>query len=306
MVQIFKNTNYNFIGARKWAVTASLIVIVTALIVMLIRNGKPNVSIDFAGGTIVQVQFEKPVHEDLGTIRKVITELGFGTPEVKTVGPVSHNEIQITVKMKTEGTSVGEEIKKVLENALPDNPFELRREELVGPKIGSELKTDAFIAIGLALIALLIYVGFRFSLPFGFAAIVPLFHDVLICLVPFFVFNIEISLATIAALLTIVGYSINDTIVIFDRIRENLRGGGLRQKNFIELANWSINQTLSRTIITSLTLFFGVGFLYFLGGESLKDFSLVMFVGTIVGVYSTMYIACPILIWWNRKWPITR
>ncbi|MBN2038098.1 MAG: protein translocase subunit SecF [Chitinispirillaceae bacterium] len=306
MIEIFRNTNYNFIGARKWAVTISIIVIVSSLLMMLIRNGKPNVSIDFAGGTIVQVKFEKPVHDDLGTIRKAIAELGFGTPEVKTVGPVSHNEVQITVKMKSEKSTVGEEIKKVLKTAIPDNPFELRREELVGPKIGSELKTDAFIVIALALVALLTYVGFRFSLPFGFAAIVPLFHDVLVCLAPFFIFNLEISLPTIAALLTIVGYSINDTIVIFDRIRENLRGGGLRQKSFIELANGSINQTLSRTIITSLTLFFGVGFLYFLGGESLKDFSLVMFVGTIVGVYSTMYIACPILIWWNRKWPIKR
>ena len=306
MVEIFKKPNYDFIGPRKWAVTISLVVIVSSLLVMLIRNGKPNVSIDFAGGTVVQVKFDKPVKEDLGAIRKAVTELKFGTPEVKTVGPVSHNEIQITVKMKAEGKTVSEEIMKALEKACPGNAFELRRQELVGPKIGSELKTDAVIAIALALAALLVYVGFRFSLPFGFAAIVPLFHDVMVCLVPFFIFNIEISLATIAALLTIVGYSINDTIVIFDRIRENLRGGGLRQKNFMELVNWSINQTLSRTIITSVTLFFGVAFLYFMGGESLKDFSLIMFVGTIVGVYSTMYIACPILIWWNGKRPITR
>jgi preprotein translocase subunit SecF len=138
------------------------------------------------------------------------------------------------------------------------------------------------------------------------AAIIPLFHDVLVALCPFFVFNIEISLSTIAALLTIVGFSINDTIVIFDRMRENMRGGALRQRNFIDLCNWSINLTLSRTIITSLTVFFGVSVLYFFGGESLKDFTLAMFVGTVSGVYSTVYIACPILIWWNKRWPITR
>jgi preprotein translocase SecF subunit len=306
MVEFLKKSNFDFIGPRKWAIMISLIIIFSSIVVMLVRNGKPNVSIDFSGGTVVQLKFEKPVQNDLGKIRSIVTALDFGSPEVKTVGPVSHNEIQITVKKKAEASFVGDQIKAAIAKGYSDNPFELRREELVGPKIGNELKTDAVIAVSLALVALLIYVGFRFSLPFGLAAIVPLFHDVLIALTPFFIFNLEISLATIAALMTIVGFSINDTIVIFDRIRENLRGGALRQKNFIELINWSINLTLSRTIITSLTVFFGVSFLYFLGGESIKDFSLTMFVGTIAGVYSTIYIASPILIWWNKRWPITK
>jgi preprotein translocase subunit SecF len=306
MVEFLKDSNYNFIGARKWAITVSITVIVASLVVMLIRNGKPNLSIDFTGGTVVQLKFEKQVQSDIGKIRSVVSAMKFGNPEVKTVGPVSHNEIQITVKKVAEGSFVGDQIRDAIQKAYPGNPFEVRRQELVGPKIGSELKTDAIVATILALIALLIYVGFRFSPPFGVAAIVPLFHDALVALCPFLIFNLEISLSTVAALLTIIGFSINDTIVIFDRIRENLRGGGLRQKNFEQLANWSVNLTLSRTIITSLTVFFGVSFLYFFGGESLKDFSLTMFVGTISGVYSTIYIACPILIWWNGKRPITR
>jgi preprotein translocase subunit SecF len=307
MVEFLKNSNYNFIGARKWAITVSIVVIVSSLMVMVVRNhGKPNLSIDFTGGTVVQLKFEKQVQHDLGKIRSIVSDLKFGSPEVKTVGPVSHNEIQITVKKVAEGTFVGDQIRDAIKKAYPDNSFEVRRQELVGPKIGSELKMNALIALILALIALLIYVGFRFSPPFGVAAIIPLFHDVLIALCPFLVFNIEISLSTIAALLTIVGFSINDTIVIFDRMRENMRGGALRQRNFIDLCNWSINLTLSRTIITSLTVFFGVSVLYFFGGESLKDFTLAMFVGTVSGVYSTVYIACPILIWWNKRWPITK
>jgi len=307
MVEFLKNSNFNFIGARKWAIMVSITVIVASLLVMVVRNhGKPNLSIDFTGGTVVQLKFQKQVQHELGKIRGIVADLKYGSPEVKTVGPVSHNEIQITVKKVAEGTFVGDNIRDAIQKGYPDNAFEVRRQELVGPKIGSELKTDALIAMILALIALLIYVGFRFSPPFGVAAIIPLFHDVLIALCPFLVFNIEISLSTVAALLTIVGFSINDTIVIFDRIRENLRGGGLRQKNFEQLANWSINLTLSRTIITSLTVFFGVSVLYFFGGESLKDFTLAMFVGTISGVYSTIYIACPILIWWNNKQPITK
>jgi preprotein translocase subunit SecF len=306
MIEFLKNANYNFIGARKWAITVSLIVIFGSLLYMLVVYHKPNLSIDFTGGTVVQLKFEKTVYNDIGLVRKIVNDLNFGSPEVKTVGPISHNELQITVKKKAEGSFVGDQIRDALKKKYARNNFEVRRQELVGPKIGAELKTDAVIALLLALIALLIYVGFRFSPPFGVAAIIPLFHDVLVALTPFFIFNIEISLSTVAALLTIVGFSINDTIVIFDRIRENLRGGGLRQRTFIELCNWSINLTLSRTIITSLTVFFGVSFLYFFGGESLKDFTLTMFVGTISGVYSTIYIACPILIWWNHKWPIKR
>jgi preprotein translocase SecF subunit len=304
MFQIFKETNFNFIGMRKYAITASVVILAASLIALVVTRG-PNMSIDFTGGTLVQLKFEQPVRGDLGKIRQIVGALNFGTPEVKTIGQPAHNEIQITVKKKAEGSLVGNEIQAAIQKDYPDNHFELRRQELVGPKIGDELKTNALLAVILSLIALLIYVGFRFAVPFGVAAIVPLFHDVLVTLSFFFFLDREISLATLAALLTIAGYSLNDTIVVFDRIRENMRGG-LHGRSFADLINNSINQTLSRTIITSLTTLFVVAMLFFLGGESIKDFSLAMLVGTIAGTYSTIYIASPILIWWHKRWAIVK
>lgn len=304
MIEIFKSTNYNFIKYRNVTIIFSLIVVVSSWGYMLFTG--PNFSVDFTGGTVVQLKFQNPVHNDLGKIRSIVSELDLGTPEVKTIGPIANNELQITVKKKAEGATVGNQIRDALQKSYGQNSFELRRQELVGPKIGSELKTNALVAVILSMLALLTYVGIRFSLPFAFAAIIPIFHDVLIALAPMFFIREELSLATLAALLTIAGYSLNDTIVIFDRIRENIRNNALRNKSFIEVVNWSINQTLSRTIITFTAMFFVVAALFFLGGESIKDFSLPMFIGTIAGVYSTIYIASPILIWWNKKWPITK
>jgi preprotein translocase SecF subunit len=305
MIEIFKSTNYNFIKYRVIAITISLVVIVSSWIAMGILG--PNFAVDFTGGTLVQLKFKNAISNDeLKTIRNSVAALGYGSPEVKTIGPVANNELQITIKKKEEDSKVGEEIRSALEKDYSSNPFELRRQELVGPKIGKELKTNAIIAVVLSLLALLIYVGIRFSLPFGVAAIVPIFHDVLIAMAPFFFLHKEMSLATLAALLTVAGYSLNDTIVIFDRIRENIRNNALKNKSFAEVINFSINQTLSRTVITSLTTAFVVGALLFIGGASISDFSLPMFIGTIAGVYSTIYIASPILIWWNSKWPITK
>jgi preprotein translocase subunit SecF len=306
MIQFMKDTKYDFLKYARIAITISISIMVGAILVMFLVHGGPNFSIDFVGGTVVQLKFEKAVRGDMGKIRAIVADMNFGNPEIKTVGPVTHNELQITVKKKAEGSLVGDQLRAAIQKGYPDNKFELRRQEQVGPKIGSELRSDAIIMVILALLALLVYVGFRFSLPFGVAAIIPLFHDSCIAISPFLFFDYEMSLSTLAAVLTIVGFSINDTIVIFDRVRENLRGGGLRQKNLAELLNWSINQTLSRTIITSLTVFSVVTFLFILGGTSIRDFSLTMFVGTIAGVYSTVYIASPILLWWNKRWPITR
>lgn len=304
MLEILKNTNYNFIKYRMVAIVFSLVIIAASWAMVAIKG--INFAVDFTGGTVVQLKFEQPVEKDLGKIRSVIKDLNLGSPEVKSIGPLANNELQITVKKQGEGTTVADQIRAALQKDYSSNPFELRRQELVGPKVGKELKTNAIIAVVLAFIALLIYVGVRFSLPFGVAAIVPIFHDVLIALSPILFLNSELSLATIAALLTIAGYSLNDTIVIFDRIRENIRNNALRNKSFLEVVNLSINQTLSRTIITFVAMLFVVAMLFFFGGESIRDFSLPMFVGTIAGVYSTIYIASPILIWWNKKWPITK
>ena len=305
MMQFFTITNINFIKYRMIAIGFSLAIILLSLAFLIAHKG-PNMAIDFSGGTLVQIKFEKPVHPDLGKVRQIISGLDFGSPEVKTIGAIANNEIQITVKKKSEGTYVSDEIRRALETKYKENPFELRRQEQVGPKVGGELRMNSIIAVILSLVALLIYIGVRFNLPFGVAAIVPLFHDVTIALSAFFFLNMEISLSTLAALLTIAGYSLNDTIVIFDRIRENMRSGAMRNKSFEDLVNTSINQTLSRTIITFVAMLFVVVPLYALGGESIKDFSLAMLVGTVAGVYSTVYIASPILIWWNKRWAITK
>jgi preprotein translocase subunit SecF len=306
----FQNPTINFIGNRRVAFIISaafLVVTAVSLIYHPLRKGMgPNLSIDFTGGTLIQLQFEKPVVDDLGDIRSIISELGFGSPEVKTIGARTDNEIQITVKRQAEGTLVGDEIKTALSQQYAENPFDLRREEKVGPKIGGELQQKAILAILLSLVAIVIYIGIRFHLPFGIAAIIALFHDVLITIGVFSLFNIEISLPIIAALLTIVGYSLNDTIVVFDRIRENL-AGGLSKASFEDKINSSINQCLSRTIITSITTFVVVAVIYaffFTSGDVLEYFSLALIAGVIVGTYSSMFIASPVLVLWNKKWAI--
>lgn len=305
MVQFFKKTNFNFIKYSKLAITISIVFVLVSIAFIFVHRGL-NFSVDFAGGTLVQVKFDKPVKDDLGKIRTIVNNLGLGSPEVKTIGVAANNELQITVaKQENEETNVANVIRDAFSKDYKENGFEIRRVESVGPKIGGELKRDALIATILSLIAILIYVGFRFNLPFGVASVVPLFHDVLITVGVFIIFDLEISLTFIAAILTIVGYSLNDTIVIFDRIRENMRGG-LRGRNFAELVNSSINQTLSRTVNTAMTTFFVVGSLYFLGSEAIKDFALAMMVGVVAGTYSTIYIASPILLWWHAKKPITK
>ncbi|MFP4164317.1 MAG: protein translocase subunit SecF [Chitinispirillaceae bacterium] len=303
-MQFFKNTNYNILGYRKIAIGLSLAMIL-ATVVSIIAHGGLNLSIDFAGGTTVHMKFDEPVQEDLPEIRESIEALGYGKPEIKTIGPVDNKEIQITVRSNTEKVDLIEEVGEKLNTALSGNDFTVLNAENVGPKIGGELKRDAIIATILALIAILLYVGIRFHLPFGVAAVIPLFHDVLITLGIFSLLNLEISLPFLAAIMTIVGYSLNDTIVIFDRLRENMKGG-LRGRSFVDMVNGSINQTLSRTVITSLTTLFVVTSLYLLGSHSIKDFALALLVGVAVGTYSTLYVASPVLLWWHKKWPITK
>jgi preprotein translocase SecF subunit len=303
-MQFFKSTNINFIGNQNKAFILSGLLIVITIVSVIVHKGL-NTSIDFVGGTVVQLKFERPIDQDLGTIRSIVSELDFGMPEVKTIGR-DRSEIQIIVKQQAEGTLVGDEIKKALNEKYSGNPFDLRREEKVGPKIGKELQEKGTLAIVLSLIVIVVYMGIRFHFPFGIAAIVALFHDVLVTIGIFSVLNAEFSLPIIAALLTIVGYSLNDTIVVFDRIRENL-GGLSVKKSFNEKVNTSINQSLSRTVITSLTTLIVVVVLFayfFNSGDVLKSFSGAMICGVVVGTYSSVFIASPMLVLWNKKWTI--
>jgi preprotein translocase subunit SecF len=305
MIRLFKTVpNINFIGVRRIAFSISGALALITVISVIYHRGF-NMSIEFVGGTFVQLQFEKPVEPDLGTIRTIVGGLGFGSPEVKTIGTAQNNEIQIIVKKQGEGTYVADEIKSAISKGYPQNHFELRREERVGPKVGGEMTGKAVIAVILSLIGICVYLWVRFNLPYGVGGVVSIFHDVIVTLGFISLTGREISIGIIAALLTIAGYSINDTIVIFDRVRENL-GGKLHikhTKSLEDTVNASINQTLSRTIITSATVLFVLAAFSFFGGDVIRDFSLAMLVGCTCGVYSTVYIASPVVIWWYKKWP---
>ena len=305
MVQFFKDSKINFIGPRKYAYILSVIIVVAGII-SIISHGGLNWSIDFVGGTVVQLKFQKPVEQDLGKVRAIVEGLGYGAPEVKTVGKPTDNEIQVVVKKKAQTSVVTEEIKHAISTQYAENLFEVRREELVGPKIGAEMRRNAFLAVAVAFIGICIYVGFRFNLPFGVSSVIALVHDIFICISIFSFFNAEFSLPVIAAILTIIGYSINDTIVVLDRVRENLHN--LKgHKSLEDVFNESYNQTLGRTINTSLLTFLAIipTFLFFFNtGDVLKIFAAAMSIGIVTGTFSSLYIAGALVVEWNHKWPI--
>jgi preprotein translocase subunit SecF len=312
-MQFIKTTNFDFVKNARLFFTISTVLIAIILLSLVyhpLRHGMGlNASIDFTGGTMLQLKFEKTVVNDLGTIRNIINDMGYGSGEVKRIGVAGDNEIQILVKKQkgAENADVGEKVQAALQQKYAANPFELRRQEHVGPRIGSELKRQAIIAALLSFVLIIIYVGFRFNLPFGVASVIALIHDAMIVVGTFSLFNIEFSLTIVAAVLTIIGFSINDTIVIFDRIRENV-GNKVKGMSFEQQCNLSINQTLSRTIITTGTVFLVVLILFgffFRTGDVIEYFAIAMIAGLISGTYSTIFIATPIVVWWNKRWPFT-
>jgi preprotein translocase SecF subunit len=293
----FRDSNINFQRVRRPAMGFSAVLILIG-IVSLFLHGGPNYSIDFLGGTVIQLRFEKPVSE--GEIRAALETVGLGTSEVKKIAELgSEPEILIRTKKSDISEQAVETIKQAISTQLPDNPFEVRSVDAVGPKVGAELRTKAVLATLVALGGILIYISIRFEFIFALAAVLALFHDVIITLGVFSLLGKEVSLAIVAAFLTIVGYSLNDTIVVFDRIRENLKR--LRAKRLEEIINTSINQTLSRTIITALTTLLAVLILYIFGGSVIRDFAFAIIMGVLIGTYSSIYIASPILIEWGAR-----
>ncbi len=293
-MQFIKNPNFDFLSKRKFAITLSGILILIGLISLIYYKG-PKYGIDFTGGTSIELRFEKSI--SIGEVRKAISKLGYGNAEIKQFG--APNEILIRVQEQEVGTEISDAIKTELSNSFPDNPFIVQMIQKVGPRIGAELRRKAVWAILIALFAILLYISWRFEFVFAVGAIVALFHDVLITLGIFSILRYEITLAIIAAFLTIVGYSLNDTIVVFDRIRENLKV--LRREVFENIINISINQSLSRTIITSLTTLIVVVVLFFFGGEVIRNFAFALIVGIIVGTYSSIFIASPIVVEWEKR-----
>jgi preprotein translocase SecF subunit len=294
-MQFFKTPNINFVGARKQAIFISIGLIIVGIVFILLHGGF-NQSIDFTGGSLVEIRLDQPV--PLQDVRDIVERAGFTGAEVTTFG--APEEILIKVKRVGDAAAASDAINEALSEGLTGRTIDIRRIETVGPKIGGELRTAAFWAIIYSLIGIIIYISWRFEFRFAVAAIIALIHDVLITLGFFAITDREISLAVIAAVLTIVGYSLNDTIVLFDRIRENLKAR--RRENYEQLINSSINEVLSRTIITSLTTLLVVLCLVVFGGEVIRDFALTLVVGIIVGTYSSMFIASPVLILWQEQW----
>jgi preprotein translocase subunit SecF len=295
MIELFHNPNYNFIGKRKWAYFVSITITVIGLLSLAVKG--LHYDIDFTGGTLVQVRFERA--PSVATIRAGLSRIKLGESIIQEFG--DPNEYLIRMPL-TSATS--EALAKQVEGALQQEPnvgpFEIRRVEFVGPQVGKELQWQAVQAVLAALIGILLYIALRFDLKGGVAAVIAVFHDVLVCLGAVSLTGREFSLPVLAALLTIVGYSVNDTIVAYDRLRENRNKFIPKGKTFAEQMNDAVNQTLSRTILTSLTTFFSAAILLFFGGKTLEDFAFVLFIGIITGTYSTTYVAAALVVDWTQ------
>ena len=267
----------------------SLFLILISIILLIFKG--LNFGVDFKGGTLIELRVNDS-NVLISDVRKSFSNMNLGDVSVKKFGNDKDYVIKIEKKIKTDPNFI-DNIEKKLSSSIGEN-FKIRRVENVGPKVSSELLKSGIIAIGLSLAAMLFYIWIRFEWQFSLGAIAALFHDVILTLGIFSLFSLEINLSIVAAVLTIVGYSMNDTVVIFDRVRENLKKHA--DIKIFDLTNISINETLSRTIITSITTLLALTSIYFFGGQILKGFSLAMILGVVFGTYSSIYIANPILV----------
>ena len=280
--------NINFTSKFKSANVLSLIFFITSILFIAFKG--LNYGIDFKGGTLIELRLDEKKIE-ISEIRSSLNNMNLGDVNVKEFG--KKGDYLIKVEQRTEeNKELISEIKKTLINNLNAN-INFRRVENVGPKVSSELLQSGIIAISLSLAAMLFYIWIRFKWQFSLGSIIAVFHDVVITIGIFSILSLEINLSIIAAVLTIVGYSMNDTVVIYDRIRENLNK--YTRLNINEIANISINETLSRTIITSVTTLLALFSIFLLGGEILKGFSFAMILGVIIGTYSSIFVASPVL-----------
>ena len=306
-MQIIKNSNIDFINNSKFTIFLSSALILASIFSLIINKG-PELSIDFKGGILIAVNYTKPVNiNDLRSKLKSVNiggqNFNFSSAEIKHFGSESSVALRIA-NIENEPENLSSQLVEVLKNSFPDgypknkNDFILSIGK-VSPKVGSELSGKAIMAIIYAITLILIYISLRFEFVFAIGAIAAIAHDVTITLGIFSILGYEISLPVVAAFLTIVGYSLNDTIVIFDRIRENLKA--IKKDSIVDTVNKSINESLSRTIVTSLTTFFVVLILYFLGGEVIRYFSFALIIGVLVGTYSSIFVASLIVVHMQPK-----
>ena len=295
-MQLFKSeTHFNFMGRIKAAVTFSVVLILIGLGSVAVSGGL-KFGIDFAGGTLIQLQFKSP--PDIEVIRDGLKTIGLGESTIQEFG--SKKDILIRVQRSEEKLeAVGSIVRKSLMGKFNVDEITVERVEMVGPKVGRDLREKALLSILYAIIGIVIYISWRFEVQYAIAAIIALIHDVLVTMGAFSIFDKEFTLVIVAAFLTIIGYSLNDTIVVFDRIRENLRRKG--KSSMSEMINMSINQTLSRTLLTSGTTLLVVIALFFFGGEIIHDFSFALLVGIFIGTYSSVFIASVFLVYWDSR-----
>jgi preprotein translocase subunit SecF len=309
-MRLIPDTHFDFMSKRYWAFAFSLAIIVPGLISMLARHGLRS-GVDFTGGSQVEVQIlpnaggtsEVPIE----TVRAAVAAAGYKNDAIQRAGGGLENDFLIHVAVADErqddmaaGQHVADAIVSELQRRFPDHKVTLMGVESVGPKVGKELKSAAIQAVLASIILILVFVAFRFEFRFGVATIVAAAHDVLFLLGLFSLLNKEMTLTVVAAFLTLVGYSVNDTIVVFDRIREELK---LRQKreSYEAIVNDAINKTLSRTLLTGVTTLLVLTALYFWGGEVIHDFAWVLLVGILVGTYSSIFVAAPLIVEWQKR-----
>jgi len=297
-MEIFKsNKTYDFMGKRLPFLGLSAFLVAISFILLFTKG--LNLGIDFSGGTLVQVQYTQKA--DINKIRDILsTNDKFSKAVVTKFGSDSEIIIKIPTATTTLGKDIGDDIREILKST---GEYEVRRVDMVGPKVGDALQEKGLMALSLALIVILIYVSFRFEWRFAVASILALIHDISIALGAIVLFSVDVNLDILAAILTILGYSLNDTIIVFDRIREGVKTS---KENHLDLVvNDSISMTLSRTTLTSLTTFFVVLTLYLFGGEIISGFSFTLLVGVIVGTYSSIFIAASFLVQLNKLYFLT-
>jgi preprotein translocase subunit SecF len=295
-VEILGKTQFDFIGKRYVAYAVSAFLVLLGILALVqISRGSANMGIDFAGGTSIQVKFERPV--DLGTVRQALSQSGIKDSEPQQFA--DGRSVMIRLKRSTAEAGMAQQVQDALRAGIKDNPFVLESSSEVGPAIGKDLQNKALLAIAISLAGIVVYIAWRFEFRFGVAATVATFHDVLAVLGIVFLLNKEITLLIVTALLTIAGYSLTDTVVVYDRIRENLRAR--RKETLGDTMNASINQVLSRTAMTSITTLLAAAALFFLGGEVLHDFAFALILGIVVGTYSSWFVASPLIYEWRIR-----
>jgi len=297
MEWIKPDINIDFVRRFRIALGVSAVLIVLTVLALLFLGG-PALGVDFSGGFLVQVKFSKPT--TIAQVKEALAGVGLGETTVQDF--IGENEFLLRMQDSGKaGGNVGRLVSDGLTQVFGKDAFEIQRVEYVGPKVGKELQRKGVLALFYAMIGLLVYISWRFeSLKFAFGAIAALLHDVILTVGAFTITGREFSLPIIAALLAIVGYSLNDTIVLFDRVRENHRRGGSGSRDMPSVINRSVNEVLSRTVLTSFTTLITVVVLFIFGGGVIHDFAFALIVGVFVGTYSSVFIASPVVLWWER------